>query len=77
MKATTWKRDSHGLFDYETSAVDKCELSLTSGTVLCRSVQGELKPFPAGEIIEAGFIPLFKVSKADPGNRPQSQKISK
>ena len=69
MKTTTWKRDSHGLFDYESPAVEKCDLVIYSDSVLARSFHGEVKAFGPGEEICPEFVPLLKVTEIDASNK--------
>jgi hypothetical protein len=42
MRLATWQRDSHGLFDYESTIVDKLQLkTTTSGYITRKRISGE------------------------------------
>ena len=42
VRLATWQRDSHGLFDYESTIVDKLQLkTTTSGFITRKRISGE------------------------------------
>ena len=67
MKAATWGRDSHGLFDYESTHVTKRVFKAKSPRVLVRTHNGEVKLLTDKEVAEelaADMSPLLKVGPA-------------
>lgn len=42
MRLSTWQRDSHGLYDYESSNIDKFQSKTRDSGFICRkTTQGE------------------------------------
>ena len=76
INASTWKRDSHGLFDYEADYIDKCSFGLQVGSTIGRSNTGELQLFNSDDPIIPNFIPLFTVTKIDTGTFCSQAKVS-
>lgn len=66
VSAATWKKDSHGLFDSESSAMGKCECALTPNSILARSVHGDIAIIQPGEILNPNYTPLFKLLTITP-----------
>ena len=66
MSATTWKRDSHGLFDCESLSIEKYDCALTPNSILARSTYGDLIVIQPGEVINPNYTPLFKLLTITP-----------
>lgn len=62
IKTTIWKRNSHGLFDYESSEVDEYESSLVFDNLFAQTLSGELRNFEPNETSTANCNPLFKAT---------------
>jgi len=60
ISASIWKRNSHGLYDHESTEVDKYELALITNNLFAQSSSGELKTFEVNETPESNYNLLFK-----------------
>lgn len=72
INTTTWKRDSHGLFDNESTSIEKYDFSLLPSFILARSAFGELSTFLPGEPIASLYTPLFRLAQINTGTLSQS-----
>eukprot|EP00826_Nyctotherus_ovalis_P041191 TRINITY_DN411_c0_g1_i28.p1 TRINITY_DN411_c0_g1~~TRINITY_DN411_c0_g1_i28.p1 ORF type:complete len:363 (+),score=110.01 TRINITY_DN411_c0_g1_i28:201-1289(+) len=66
VSATTWKKDSHGLFDCESLSIEKCDCALKPNSILARSASGELSIVQPGELVNPNSTPLFKLLSISP-----------
>ena len=57
---STWDKDTHGLFDYETKATQKSIFKVTQSCCMYRSKADCY--IPGSEVIE-GSIPLLKIEE--------------
>ena len=67
MKALTWVRESHGLFDYESSSIRKRDIRMLEGGKIFR-IGENVDNYPLSQEqseLEEGSTPLFSIVKDD------------
>lgn len=60
VQASTWDKDTHGLYDYESKSLQKCNFKITSSCCIYRSKS--ICYIPDAEVLEDS-IPLIKIEQ--------------
>jgi len=72
MKAITWARDSHGLFDYESRHLTKSNLVAAGDTILRRVINDvEIHPYLGGTTV----LPEVRPPTQQPGEGEPDVKV--
>ena len=66
VKTSTWTRDSHGLYDYESTDIKKSEFQLRDIGILTRNMAGDVSLSDESGSVVVPSGPLSKLLKIEP-----------